>query len=164
MKKAGIYTFLFMLFSMPCLAGETIYTWRDNNGVKRFSDYPPEHVKYYDTIAVPPEDSESPGYEEGSRHEYDQMIEKIRREKRQDEMGRIQAEKDRADNEKKKKEENFKNRVEAEIKDLEGKIVEINKKPVSRSYSLSRKNAQIAEIERQLEKLKNTPEEYFKSR
>ena len=164
MKRAAVSVFVIMLWVCPCLADENIYTWTDNDGVKRFSDRQPENVKHYDTIKISPEQSEEGGAAGGSRTEYDHMIESIRQEKQQTEQERIQGEADRTAEEKRNAETRKNERIEAERRQLQEKIDDLKKRPTSRAYSQSLKNARIEEIEKQLEKLKNSPDEYFQKR
>lgn len=158
MKRAAVSVFVVMLWVCPCLADENIYTWTDKNGVKRFSDRQPEDVKHYDTIRIPPDQSEYGAPAGGSRPEYDQMIESIRQKKQQTEQERIQTEADRAAEEKRNADARKKERIEAERRQLQEKIDDIKKRPTGRTYSQSLKNAQIGEIEKQLDKLKNSPD------
>ena len=164
MKRAAISVFVVMFWVCPCLAGENIYTWTDNNGVKRFSDRQPDGVKHYDTIRISPDQSKYGASDGGSRSEYDQMIEKVRQEQQQTEQERIQAGADRATEEKRDEDAHKKERIEAERRQLQEKIDDLKKRPTGRAYSQSLKNARIEEIEKQLDKLKNSPDEYFQGK
>lgn len=164
MKKAVIYVFIVMLWVCPCLADENIYTWIDNNGVKRFSDRQPDDVKHYDIIRISPDKSEFGAPAGGSRPEYDQMIENIRQDKQLTEQERTQAGADRAAEEKRDEDARKKDRIEAEQKQLQEKIDDLKKRPTGRAYSQSLKNARIEEIEKQIDKLKNSPDEYFQGK
>jgi glutamyl-tRNA reductase len=92
------------------------------------------------------------------------MIENIRQEKQLTEQERIQAGADRAAEEKRGEDARKKERIEAERRQLQEKIDDLKKRPTSRAYSQNLKNARIGEIEKQLDKLKNSPDEYFKNR
>ena len=164
MKKTVIYVLISVLWVSPCLADVAIYTWTDKNGIKRYSDRPPEDVKHYETIVVPPEDSESAEPSIENRPEYDQMIDAIRLEKRKTDQERIKSEADRVAKGKLDEETRKKERVEAELKQLQQKIDEAKKRPVGRGYGQSQKNARIGEIEKQIDKLKNSPAEYFQGK
>ena len=164
MKRAAVLVCVIMLLVCPCLADESIYTWTDNNGVKRFSDRPPEDIKHHDTIRIPQEQSEYGKPAGDRRPEYDQMIENIRQEKQLTEQERIQAGADRAAEEKRNEDVRKKERIEAERRQLQEKIDDLKKRPVGRTYSQSLKNARIEEIEKQLDRLKNSPDEYFQNR
>ena len=164
MKRAAVLVCVIMLLVCPCLADESIYTWTDNNGVKRFSDRQPEDVKHYDTIRISPDQSEFGAPAGDSRPEYDQMIENIRQEKQLTEQERIQAEADRVSEEKRNADTRKKDRIEAERRQLQEKIDDLKKRPTGRAYSQNLKNARIEEIEKQLDKLKNSPDEYFQNR
>ncbi len=163
MKKAAISVFVVMLWLCPCLAGENIYTWTDKNGVKRFSDQPPPDAEY-ETITIPPDRPESGSVSGGTRPDYEHMIESIRQEKLQTEQERKQAEADRAEKEKLDAETRKKERIETERKSLLKKIDDVKRRPTGRAFSQNVKNARIGEIEKQLERLKNSPDEYFQSR
>jgi hypothetical protein len=164
MKRAAIYVFVVIFWVCPCLADENIYTWTDKNGVKRFSDRQPEDVKHYDTIRIPSDQSEYGAPAVDSRSEYDQMIENIRQEKQITEQNRIQAGADRVAEEKRNEDARKKERIEAERKNLQEKIDDLKKRPTGRTYSQNLKNAQIGEIEKRLDKLKTSPDEYFQGK
>jgi len=164
MKRAAISVFVVMFWVCPCLAGESIYTWTDKNGVKRFSDRQPDDVKHYDTIRISPDQSEFGAPAGDSRPEYDRMIENIRQEKQLTEQEHTQAGADRAAEEKRGEDARKKERIEAERKQLQEKIDDLKKRPTGRAYSQSLKNARIEEIEKQLDKLKNSPDEYFQGK
>jgi len=164
MKRSAVFVFVIMLWGCPCFADENIYTWTDKNGVKRFSDRQPEGVKHYDTIRISPGQSEVGATAGDSRSEYDQMIENIRQEKQLTEQERIQAGADRVSEEKRKADTRKKERIEDERRHLQEMIDDLKKRPTGRAYSQNLKNAQIGEIEKQLDKLKNSPDEYFKNR
>jgi hypothetical protein len=164
MKRSAVFVFVIILWGCPCLAGENIYTWTDKNGVKRFSDRQPEDVKHYDTIRISPDHPEFGAPAGDIRPEYDQMIESIRQEKQQTDKARIQAEADRAAEEKRNADAREKERIEAERRQLQEKIDDLKKRPTGRTYSQSLKNARIEEIEKQLDRLKTSPDEYFQNR
>lgn len=164
MKITAIFVSFVMLLVCPCLADESIYTWTDKNGIKRFSDRLPVEVKHYDTIRIPADGAEYGEQAEGSRQEYDRMIKDIRQETQQIKQEHIQGEADRAAEKKRDADASQKERVEAERKQLQEKVDTLKKRPTGRTYSQSLKNAQIKEIEKQLDKLKNSPDEYFQNR
>jgi hypothetical protein len=164
MKRSAVFVFVIMLWVCPCHAGENIYTWTDKNGVKRFSDRQPDDVKHYDKIRIAPDRSGFGVPAGDSRSEYDQMIENIRQEKQLTEQERIQAEADRATEEKRGEDARKMERIEAERKQLQEKIDDLKKRPTGRAYSQSLKNARIGEIEKQLDMLKNSPDEYFQGK
>ena len=164
MKRSAIYVFVVIFWVCPCLADENIYTWTDKNGVKRFSDRQPEDVKHYDTIKISPGQSEFGAPDGDSRSEYDQMIENIRQEKQLTDQERIQAGADRVSEEKRNADTRKKERIDDERRQLQEKIDDLKKRPIGRAYSQSLKNARIEEIERQLDKLKNSPDEYFQGK
>jgi len=164
MNKTAIFVLIVLIWFSPCLADEKIFTWTDENGVKRFGDRPPDDIKHYDTIKIPQDKSGYVKPAEGSRPEYDQMIENIRQEKQLTEEERIKAEADRAAKEKLDAETRKKERIEAELKSLQEQVDNLKKRPIGRAFSLNVKNARIGEIEKQINLLKNSPDEYFRNR
>ena len=154
-----------LLWVCPVLAAENIYNWTDKNGIKRFSDQPPpQNVKQYKTIQVPPDQSSKQETGVDNRPGYDSMVENVKGEMRQSEQEMVQEEASRAAEEKRKAESVMKARVEAERQRLNEKIDAINKRPLSRTYDQSFKQARINEIQKQLDKLNNSPDEYFQSK
>jgi len=164
MQKAAISVLLIMLWVYPGLATENIYNWTDKNGIKRFSDQPPPpNVKQYSTIQIPLEQSSGQAPGADNRSGYDSMVEKAKGETWQHEQESIQREASKAAEEKRKAESGMKARIEAERQRLNEKIDAINKRPLSRTYDQSFKQARINEIQKQLDKINNSPDEYFQS-
>lgn len=156
---------IIVLWVYPGLAAENIYNWTDQNGIRRFSDQPPPlNVKQYKTIRIPPDQSsgEQPGVD--NRPGYDSMVENVKGEARKHEQERMQQEASRTAEEKQNAESDMKARVEAERQRLNEIIDSINKRPLSRTYDKSFKQARIDEVQKQIEKLNNSPEEYFQGK
>lgn len=156
---------IFVLWVYPGLASENIYNWTDENGIKRFSDQPPPlNVKHYNTIRIPPDRSsgQQPGVD--NRPGYENMVEKVKSETLQREQESMKEEASKAAEEKRNAESGVKARIEAERQRLNEKIDAINKRPLSRTYDQSFKQARINEIQKQLDRLDNSPEEYFQGK
>ncbi len=156
---------IIVLWVYPGFAAENIYNWTDQNGIRRFSDQPPPlNVKQYKTIQVQPDQSsgEQPGMD--NRPGYEGMVEKVKSEMLQREKERMQEEAAKATEEKRKAESDMKARVEAERQRLNKKIDAVNKRPLSRTYDQSFKQARIDEIQKQIDRLNNSPEEYFQGK
>jgi hypothetical protein len=165
MQKVAISVLVIVLWVCPGLAAENIYNWTDKNGIRRFSDQPPpRNVKQYKTIQVPPDQSSEQEPAVDKRPGYDSMVENVKGETRQGEQESIQGEASRTAEEKRNAESSMKARVEAERQRLNEKIEAINKRPLSRTYDHSFKQARIDEIQKELDKLNNSPEEYFQNR
>lgn len=163
MQKAAISALFIVLWVCPILAAD-IYNWTDKNGIKRFTDQPPPpNVKQYKTIQVPPD--KSSGQETGvdNRTGYDSMVENVKGETFQREQEKLQEEASRAAEEKRKAESVMKARIEAERQRLNEKIDAVNKRTLSRTYDQTFKQARINEIQKQIDKLNNSPEEYFQN-
>lgn len=164
MKKIAICLPIILLWVCSGLSAENIYNWTDKNGIRRFSDQPPpREVKQYKTIQVQPDQSSEQEPAADSRPGYDRMVEKAKGETQKDEQESIQGEASGAAEEKQNAEASMKARVEAERQRLYEKIDAINKRPLSRTYDHSFKQARIDEIQKQLDKLNNSPEEYFQN-
>ena len=164
MQRAAVSALVILLWICPALAAENIYNWTDKDGVRRFSDQPPpRNVKQYKTIQIQPEESSEKEPAAGSRPGYESMVEKVKGEIRQSEQESVQGEVSRSAEEKQKAESDMKARIEAERQRLNEKIDAINKRPLSRTYDHSFKNARINEIQKELDKLNNSPDEYFQS-
>lgn len=156
---------IIVLWVYPGLAAENIYNWTDQNGIKRFSDQPPPlNVKQYKTIQVQPDQAsgEQPGVD--NRPGYESMVEKVKSETLQREQERMKEEASKIAEEKRKAESDMKARIEAEQRRLNEKIDAVNKRPLSRTYDQSFKQARINEIQKQIDRLNNSPEEYFQGR
>jgi hypothetical protein len=161
MKKTAISILIIVLWICPGLAGDNIYIWTDKNGVRRFSDQPPPRdVKHYGTIEVRPSEQEESGE---SRPGYGGSAENVKSEAEQRGQESVNNENSGAAEEKREAESDMKARIEAERQRLNEKIDAINKRPLSRTYNHSFKQARIDEIQKELDRLKNSPEEYFKN-
>ena len=164
MQKIFISALIILLWVYPGFAAENIYNWTDKNGIKRFSDQPPPlNVKQYKTIQVPPDKSSGQQPAVDNRPGYESMVENVKSETRQHEQESMKEEALKAAEEKRKAESDTKARVEAERQRLNEQIDVINKRPLSRTYDQSFKQARINEIQKQLDRLNNSPEEYFQS-
>jgi len=118
-------------------------------------------VKQYKTIQVTPDKSSGEQPAVDNRPGYDSMVENVKGEIQQREQERMQEKASKAAEEKRKAESDMKARVEAERQRLNEKIDAINKRPLSRTYDQSFKHARINEIQKQIDKLNNSPVEYF---
>lgn len=165
MQKISISALVIALWVCSGFAAENVYyNWTDKDGIKRYSDQPPsQNIKQYKTIQTTPGSSEHETAVD-SRPEYNSMVEKAKEETRQLEQERIKKEALKAAEEKRNAESDMKARIETERQRLNEKIDAINKRPLSRTYDQSFKQARIDEIKKELDKLSNSPDEYFKSR
>lgn len=129
---------------------ETIYTWKDKDGVLRFSNEPPpEHISEYQIT----ESADTGPQNNQRRSSYDEMVKRASkdaddaREKREKEAAAKAAEKKRIAEEKERA------RIAAERKRLEEQINAIKNRAVSPTYPNGMKQAQIEAIKKEIEKL-----------
>lgn len=161
MKKTAAAVIVTALWVGTCLAGGNIYNWTDKNGVRRFSDQPPPRdVKHYGTIETRPSEQEEPAE---SKPGYGGSADNVKSEAEQRGQESVNTENSGAAEEKRETESDMKARIEAERQRLNEKIDAINRRPLSRTYNHSFKQARIDEIQKELDRLKNSPEEYFKN-
>jgi hypothetical protein len=78
MKKVMVLIIVALFWLPAFLGAETIYTWKDKDGVLRFSNEPPpEHIKEYETAVSA--DTGSPGDAQSNqrRSSYDEMVDRV---------------------------------------------------------------------------------------
>jgi len=162
----------FLLF-VPDLNAGSIYTWTDENGVKRYSNEAPNEDPK--DVKVIDEMSHTQADEEQSRQN-SEKLEKVREELEAAEIEREQKNK-KIDAEKKKAAiETLNKKVLLEKERLQNEIRRIeqmatgfrrvkNKKgqtiTISNSFSLAMKKSKIKEYQDKLDLLERSPEEYF---
>jgi len=153
--------FLISFFGVLALSAE-IYSWTDENGVKHYSDHPPEDAKdvkavssalQNDTAAADSKQSEKQQKElQGLIKEVDEQYEKNQQEE-------TQRATDAAKNRPPTKEE----KIAAEQKRLEQKIAELEEQPLEYFGSQKNKRVRIGYYKYRLEALIQDPDKYFKN-
>lgn len=139
------------LFCLPVSSGaETIYTWKDKDGVLKFSNEPPpEHIAEYQTT----KSADTGPQSNQRRSSYDEMV---KRASKDADAARVKREKEataKAAEEKRIAEEKERARIAAERKRLEEQIKVIKNRAVSPTYPNGMKQAQIEAITKEIEKL-----------
>lgn len=146
------YLFLFLavfLLVSHAPAG-TIYIWTDANGVKHFSDQaPPKGIQNYDTVQG---EIDRSGSEQ--REGFKQMMEEVEQENLQADQEREAKKAAKAAAEKEKKAAEEQNRIQAERERLQKKIDELNNRALSPTFTEGMRQAQIAAIRKEMEKIK----------
>lgn len=154
----AILAFLFI-----STANGELYIWTDENGIKHYSDHPPENVSDYE-IRV-----------ESQPHRYNEEADKRRTEKEQKQLKGLIEEIDRnyeqEQQEKKLKakeaEENRpptqEEKIAAEKEKLEQKISNLEKQPLEYFGSQKNKRVRIGFYRYRLEALLQDPDKYFKN-
>ena len=151
------FIFVWLVSAVPAQS-ETIYTWTDRDGTRRFSNQPPpEGVKMYQAETVSPANTaDTPA--EKRRAGYDRMVERAAAESRHLEQQRKTAEAAKAAEQQRQAEAHRQNHIEAQRKQLEKKIKAIRKRALSPTYTQGMQEAQIEELRQQIKQLSGQPE------
>jgi len=154
MKSVAVLLIALLFLSPPAFA-DKIYSWVGQDGTKWFSNEPPpEGIKEFEVITTPgsPDGASAPA--NNRRPGFDQMVdqagfqadalesERLAKERRAEVLKKRQAEKERK----------AKNQARRQL--LEDKITAIRNRAVSPTYSQGMKEAQILEIQKQIDQLK----------
>ncbi|MGB5159322.1 DUF4124 domain-containing protein [Desulfobacterium sp. N47] len=170
MKRFTITAILITLWVYPVFAEETIYSWKDKNGIDHFGNQPPpEDVQHFKETKVIPDGSTSGEPTDTLRPEYNEMVENAAAELQQNEIETKQKEIERAIQEKQKAEDDKKAKIDAKRKELQDQIEYLKKHPFgrnivnnpnlgnesrkSRGFNMAARNAQIADIQKQIDEL-----------
>ncbi len=155
MKKIILgFSMIALLWAPITLYADTIYYWKDKDGVMRYSsEPPPEGVTDYQTTTSEVTGGSDKAPVNQRRSSYDAMVQKATKEanqsrkQRQDQEADAQAEKKRIAEEKRKAE------TQAQRKELEKQIEAIKNRAVSPTMPHGMKQAQIEELKKEIEKL-----------
>lgn len=151
--------FVFVIWGVSTLYAE-IYTWTDENGVKRFSDSPPEDTQN-PTVVFP-------------EYQHDEAADKKRLEMEQNELDKVNKSNEAEDarNQAETQEKNAQAErdrqptqdelIAAEKERLEKRIAFLEEQPLSYFGSQNNKRVRIGYYRYQLQALLEDPEKYFK--
>ena len=147
MRKIVAVLIVLLMIAAPAIA-DTIYIWTDKDGVKRFSNQPPEGVEEYETVQgsiSKPEEQARPGLEK--------MIKDVEQENLQSDAQKEQeAALRKAEKERKAMEE--KNaRIQAERSRLQKQIDELNNRALSPTFTQGMRDNQIKMIQEKIDAL-----------
>jgi chromosome segregation ATPase len=151
--------FVFVILGVSTLYAE-IYTWIDENGVKRFSDSPPEDAQNPKVVFPEYQHDEAADKKrlETDQQELDKLNKTMEAEDAQDQAEtqekNAQAEKDRQPTQEEL--------IAAEKKRLESRIAFLEEQPLSYFGSQNNKRVRIGYYRYQLQALLEDPEKYFK--
>lgn len=140
-----------LLFSIPVLGADTIYTWTDDQGIKRFSDRPPAEAADVETISAEPPLPAS----EGVRREYLQMLEASAQERRQREQELEREAAAQAEKEKQEIQDQRKAKIDAERERLQQQIDALNNRALSPGFTQGMRQNQIDQIQKKIDALEN---------
>ena len=161
MRTLAILTAFFLTFLGVLSLNAQVYTWTDENGLKHYSDEPPEDAE--DAKAVFPEyehdEKADKQRTESEAKELQKVIETINEEDKKAQQEKEQQEKEAEKNKPPSKEEV----VASEKERLEGIISELEKKPLEYFGSQKNKRVRIGYYKYRLEALMENPDNYFKN-
>jgi alanyl-tRNA synthetase len=163
MRTLTILTAFFLVFSFSGVLSlnAQVYIWTDENGIKHYSDQPPEDAK--DARAAFPvyehDETADKQQTESEAQELQKVIETINEEDKKAQQEKEQQEKE-ADKDKQPSKADV---VAAEKERLEGIIAELEKKPLEYFGSQKNKRVRIGYFKYRLEALMQDPDNYFKN-
>jgi hypothetical protein len=155
MKCLAALLIALLLFQYEPAFADEIYSWVGKDGTKWFSsEPPPEGIQQFEVITTPGSRDGAGAPANSRRPGYDQMVdqagikadalenERLAKERRAEVLKKRQAEKER------------RAKNQARRQQLEEKIAAIRNRAVSPTYSQGMKEAQILEIQKQIDQLK----------
>jgi len=157
-----LFVIIFVFLPLSDLYGGTIYSWTDENGIKKYSNTAPEEgVEHLEVIEEIPISETGDSGINVDEEELSHVIRELEVENRISEL-RTEQQSIKTEEEKNKiADDPFNEKIWTEKKRLQGEIDRIKKLAVGRSLSLARKNAMIKQFQDKLDLLEGSPEEYF---
>jgi len=157
--KVFTISIVFLLFFGAWALSAEIYSWTDENGVKHYSDHPPEDAKDVKAVSSARQndtaaDSKQP---EKQQEELQGFIKELDEQYKKNQQEERQRAADAAKNRQPTKEE----KIAAEQKRLEQKIAELEEQPLEYFGSQKNKRVRIGFYKYRLEALNQDPDKYF---
>ncbi len=151
----------FLLF-VPILNAGSIYTWTDENGVKRYSnEAPPDDSKDLKVIKEIPHTQADDDRSRQNVEKLEQVLEAQEAEKKAAEIEKEQKNKKIDAGKKKTAKSTLNKKVLLEKERLQNEIRRIEQLAIGGPYSLAMKKSKIKEYQDKLALLESSPEEYF---
>jgi septal ring factor EnvC (AmiA/AmiB activator) len=133
---------------------DTIYSWKDANGITRFSNEPPpEGVTDFKVTSSEATQASEPASGDTRRSSYDAMVDKASQEADQSREAREAKEAAEAAEKKRLAEQKRQARIQAERERLNKQIEAVKKRAVSPTQPYGMKQAQIEALTKEIEKL-----------
>jgi molecular chaperone DnaK (HSP70) len=133
---------------------DKIYSWKDANGITRFSNEPPpEGVTDFKVTSSGATEASGPASGAQRRSSYDEMVEKASKEADQSIEARQAKEAAEAAEKKRLAEQKRQERIQAEKERIKKQIEAVKKHAVSPTQPYGMKKAQIEALTKELEKL-----------
>jgi len=143
------WTLIILLLTVGrVLATDTIYTWTDEQGVKRFSDQPPGADVGFETIpsvSTPPAD--------GEREAFTRMMRQVEQAQRQRDMEAQEEAAERAEQARKKLQAERQARIDAERTRLQKQIDALYNRALSPTFTQGMRQARIDKIREEMDAL-----------
>ena len=155
MNKSILALAMVALLCAPAIPyADTIYSWKDKDGVMRYSsEPPPEGVTDYQTTTSEITGGSDRAPTNRRRSSYDTMVQEATEEADQSQKERQERETAQAAEKKRIAEEKNRAQIEAQRKELEQQIEAIKNRAVSPTMPHGMKQAQIEELEKKIAEL-----------
>ena len=154
MKIIKLWIWTLVLGLPGALSAGDVSTWKENDGVRQFSnDPPPAHTRDYMLADADAAGAQSANPSNKRRSSYDEMVERATREA---DASREERKKEEAAKEAEKKrivEEKENARIQAERERLEAEIEKVKNRAVSPTFPNGMKQAQIEALQKEIEDL-----------
>jgi hypothetical protein len=161
MKVVSILTAFLLVYCVVSDLNAGVYTWTDENGVRHYSDHPPEDAKDAEEIFPAYEYDEAADRQrsDADEREIEAAMNAADEEELQEQQEMEQQQLEAARNQPPTREE----RITAEKEKLEQIIVELEEKPLDYFGSQRNKIIRIGYYKYRLEALEQNPDEYFEN-
>jgi hypothetical protein len=141
---------------------DTIYSWTDKNGVKKFSNTSPEEdVEHFEVIEEMPLLQTGNTNSEAGKEEPGDGMQEPEIENETSILSTIERQVQPQETENNTIDEEFTIKIQTEKKRLQEEIDRIDRLAVGKNFSLPRKNSMMKDLQDKLELLEKSPEKYF---
>jgi membrane-bound lytic murein transglycosylase len=159
---AAIILLSLLSLNIGRLHADTLYSWTDADGVRRYSNAtPPQGAKDVKIIETETSPQDSTPTADATHQRYEQMVDKARSESRQLEKDRQAEEAARAAEKRRRQKTERKRRIDNERRKLQAEIDAVKARGLSRTFSQGMKDNLIRKIKERLDSLEKDPETYF---
>ena len=158
----GVILLALLTLNVGRSGAETIYSWTDDQGIRRYSNQaPPENardVKILESV----ESSEGTTTSSAPDRRFDEFVERVRNESRELERERQASEAARAAEKQRRRQTQQEARIDAERRKLQAEIDAIKARGLSRTFSQGMKDSLIQKVQKRMDLLEKDPEVYFR--
>lgn len=145
-------------FAAQGICGDKIYTWTDENGIKQYSDQPPENIDDYDTFEPRTSQGEPSGNQPGNevRSTYKKMIQEVERENLQADQQKAEEARQKKLREKERADAARKEKIQAERDLLQKQIDALNARALSPTFTQGMRDNLIKKLKEQMDALESS--------